>query len=72
MHLRDQKKDGRWSEALGEGDTDFAAIGRALHDVGFQGDAVIELAHERGFQLTRPLRETWKLSRHFVKQTLEY
>jgi len=72
MHLRDQKKDGRWSEGLGEGDTDFAAIGRALHEIGFQGDAVIELAHEKGFQPTRPLRETWKRSRNFVKQVLGY
>lgn len=72
MHLRDQKKDGRWSEGLGEGSTDFAAIGRALHEIGFQGDAVIELAHENGFQPTRPLRETWKRSRSFVKQVLGY
>ncbi len=72
MHLRDQTKDGRWSEGLGEGDTDFAAIGRALHEVGFKGDAVIELAHEDGFQLTRPLGETWKLSRKFVKEVLGY
>jgi sugar phosphate isomerase/epimerase len=72
MHLRDQKKDGRWSEGLGEGDTDFAAIGRALHEIGFEGDAVIELAHERDFQPTRPLRETWKLGRSFVKQVLGY
>jgi sugar phosphate isomerase/epimerase len=72
LHLRDQKKDGRWSEGLGEGDTDFAAIGQALHEIGFEGDAVIELAHETGFQLTRRLRETWMLSRHFVKQVLRY
>ncbi len=72
LHLRDQKKDGRWSEGMGDGDTDFAAIGRALREVGFAGDAVIELAHERGFRPTRPLRETWKLSRQCVKQTLGY
>ncbi|MGA2866626.1 MAG: sugar phosphate isomerase/epimerase family protein [Verrucomicrobiota bacterium] len=72
MHLRDQKQDGRWSEALGEGDTDFAAIGRALHEIGFEGDAVIELAHEKDFQRTRLLRETWKLSRNSVKQALGY
>ena len=72
LHLRDQSKDGRWSEALGEGATDFAAIGRALHEVGFEGDAVIELAHENGFQLTRPLRETWKRSRSFAKHVLRY
>jgi sugar phosphate isomerase/epimerase len=47
LHLRDQYKDGRWSEALGEGDMDYAAIGKALRDVKFSGIAVIELAHER-------------------------
>ena len=72
LHLRDQKKDGRWSEGMGEGNTDFVAIGQALREVGFAGDAVIELAHEGGFQPTRPLRETWKLSRTFVKQALGY
>jgi sugar phosphate isomerase/epimerase len=72
MHLRDQKKDGRWSEAMGEGETDFAAIGPALKEIGFQGDAVIELAHEADFQRTRPLRESWKMSRLFVKQMLGY
>jgi sugar phosphate isomerase/epimerase len=72
MHLRDQKKNGRWSEGLGEGDTDFAAIGRALREIEFKGDVVIELAHESGFQLTRPLGETWKLSRKFVKDVLGF
>ena len=72
MHLRDQKKDGRWSEAMGEGDTDYAAIGRALHEINFEGDAVIELAHEHDFKPTRPLRESFKISREFVRQTLGY
>jgi sugar phosphate isomerase/epimerase len=66
LHLRDQRKDGRWVEALGEGDTDFSAIAAALHEIGFAGDAVIELAHEKGFTLTRPLRESVKLSRECV------
>ena len=72
LHLRDQKADGKWSEAMGEGDMDHKAIGRALHHIGFNGDAVIELAHERGFELTRPLRESLKMSRQFVKETLGY
>ena len=72
LHLRDQKNDGRWSEALGEGDTDFAAISRALNEIGFQGDAVIELAHEADFQETRPLRESLKISREFVRNKLGY
>jgi sugar phosphate isomerase/epimerase len=72
MHLRDQGRDGRWVEAMGEGDTDFAAIGRALHEIDFQGDAVIELAHERDFKPTRPLRESIRISREFVRRTMGY
>ncbi len=72
LHLRDQKADGTWSEAMGEGCTDFQAIGKALHDVPFSGIAVIELAHETGFHPTRPLRESLKLSREFVRKTLGY
>jgi len=72
LHLRDQKADGTWSEAMGEGDTDYPAIGKALRKINFAGDAVIELAHERGFQLTRPLRESLKISREYVRKTLGY
>ncbi|MDP3072566.1 MAG: sugar phosphate isomerase/epimerase [Opitutaceae bacterium] len=72
LHLRDQSKDGKWVEAIGEGDTDFAGIAAALNDVGFAGDAIIELAHEKTFKLTRPLRESVKLSREFVRTTLGY
>ena len=68
LHLRDQLSAGRWSEALGEGDMDYAAIAAALREVGFSGDAIIELAHERDFQPTRPLRESLKQSRQFVRQ----
>lgn len=72
LHLRDQRADGTWSEAMGEGDMDYAAIARALRTINFQGDAVIELAHPSGFQRTRPLRESLKISREFVRRTLGY
>ena len=72
LHLRDQKADGTWPEAMGEGDMDYAAIGEALREVGFAGDAVIELAHERTFTPTRPLRESLAMSREFVRHTLGY
>jgi sugar phosphate isomerase/epimerase len=72
LHLRDQNADGRWSEALGEGSTDFRSIGAALREINFSGDALIELAHEPDFKPTRPLRESLKLSRKFVRQTLGY
>lgn len=72
LHLRDEKADGRWSEAMGEGDMDYVGIGKALREIVFSGDAVIELAHERDFKLTRPLRETWKISREYVRKTMGY
>ncbi len=72
MHIRDQKADGTWSEAVGEGIMDYVGIANALHAIPFTGDAVIELAHEKGFQLKRPLRDDWKISREFVHKTLGY
>ena len=72
LHLRDQKPDGKCSEAMREGCTDFLAIGKALHEVHFSGVAVIGLAHEGGFKPTRLLRESLKISRGFVRQTLGY
>jgi sugar phosphate isomerase/epimerase len=69
-HLRDENPDDTWPEAMGEGMMDYAAIGRALREVGFAGDLGIELAHQRGFQLTRPLRESLKISRDYVRRTM--
>ncbi len=72
MHLRDQKADGAWSEAMGEGVTDYVAVGKELHRINFSGDAAIELAHEKNFQLTRPLRECLKMSREYERRTMGY
>lgn len=51
---------------------DYDAIGKALHEVGFHGLAVIELAHERTFKPTRPIRESLKISREFVRRVMGY
>lgn len=72
LHLRDQNADGRWSESLGEGAMDYPAVAAALREINFSGDAVIELAHERDFKPTRPLRESLKMSRQFVRKVLGY
>jgi sugar phosphate isomerase/epimerase len=72
LHLRDQNADGTWSEALGEGSMDFAAIAKALRDVEFEGTAVIELAHEGSFVPTRPIRDSFKQSRAFVRETMGF
>jgi sugar phosphate isomerase/epimerase len=72
LHLRDQNADGTWCEAMGEGDMDYVAIGQALRAGGFCGNVVIELAHERNFILTRPLRDSLRMSRSYVRKTLGF
>lgn len=69
LHLRDQYANGKWTEYLGQGVTDFSAISKALKTQKFEGDVAIELAFERGFVPAHPLKEDWKLSREFVKKT---
>jgi len=69
-HLRDRKADGVWSEAMGEGAIDYAEIARAFREVNFQGDVAIELAHPQGFKPTRPLWESFRISREYVRKTL--
>ena len=71
-HVRDRKADGVWPEAMGEGATDFAAIGREFHHMHFHGSMAIELAHPTGFRTTRPLRESIKTSREYVRRVMGY
>jgi len=70
MHLRDQLKDGKWTESMGEGNVDFKQIAAVIKEINFEGDAIIELAHENGFVRTRPLKESLKMSRDFMKKTM--
>jgi sugar phosphate isomerase/epimerase len=72
MHLRDELKNGKWSESLGEGDVNFRSIGKILNKADFYGDLVVELAHEGDFEPTRAVRESLKMSREHVKKTMGY
>lgn len=69
-HLRDDKADATWPEAMGDGIMDYAPIARALREAGFAGDVAIELAHPRGYKPIRPLRESLKISRDYVRRTM--
>ncbi len=66
MHIRDQKSDGKWTEAVGEGVTDFAAIAKALKDINYKGRAAVELAFEGPPKVG--VAENWKTSRVYVKK----
>jgi sugar phosphate isomerase/epimerase len=64
LHIRDQKADGKWTEAVGEGVIDFPAIATALQQVNFKGRAAIELAFDN--PPVNPVKEDWKKSRDYV------
>ena len=70
MHLRDQQSDGKWPESMGEGNVNFKEISEVMKEINFKGDAIIELAHENGFVRTRPLKESLKMSRDFMRKTM--
>ena len=70
MHLRDQLSNGKWPESMGEGNVNFREIADVMKEINFQGDAIIELAHENGFVRTRPLKESLKMSRDFMRKTM--
>jgi sugar phosphate isomerase/epimerase len=70
LHLRDQLSDGKWPESMGEGNVNFREIANVLTEISFEGDAIIELAHENGFIPTRPLKESLKMSRDYMRTTM--
>jgi len=70
MHLRDQLSDGKWPESMGEGNVNFREIADVMKEINFRGDAIIELAHENGFVRTRPLKESLKMSRDYMRKTM--
>lgn len=70
VHFRDQYANGEWTEYLGQGNTDFGSIAKALQEQGFSGQTAIELAFPSNFTPTIPLKENWKISREFVKKTI--
>lgn len=66
MHIRDQNKEGVWTESVGEGVTDFSAIARALQEINYKGDVAIELASH--VPPVKEMRENWKTSRAHVRK----
>ncbi|AHM61155.1 hypothetical protein D770_14505 [Flammeovirgaceae bacterium 311] len=69
LHIRDQHANGKWSEAVGEGVTDFRAIAKALRKANFQGRAVVELDFDD--PPVRPVKENLRISAAYVKKVLK-
>jgi inosose dehydratase len=67
LHLRNSTG-GVWSEALGDGDLDYRAIAARLAAVRFDGPLIVELAIEPGTPRTRPLVESMRISREYLRE----
>jgi sugar phosphate isomerase/epimerase len=70
LHIRDYHIGGERTEALGEGDADYANLARVLDELGFKGEFVVELAIPGGKKPTRPLPEILKISRDHLRKTI--
>jgi sugar phosphate isomerase/epimerase len=70
MHIRDQGSDQKWTETVGAGTTNFKAVAEALRQQSFHGRAAIELAFDH--PPVHPLKEDWKNSLQFVRETFEW
>jgi sugar phosphate isomerase/epimerase len=66
MHIRDQYANGKWTEYVGQGITDFPAIAKALQKVDFKGMVAIELAFDA--EPVNAIKDDWKTSRQYVKK----
>ena len=67
LHLRNSRH-GVWTESLDEGDYDYASVAAFLKEIGFQGYLIVELAHEKGMTISRPLVENLRRSREYTEK----
>jgi sugar phosphate isomerase/epimerase len=70
LHVRDYHIGGDRTEALGEGDADYARLKRTLDEVGFAGEFVVELAIPPKRQPTHPPLDLLKTSREHLRRTM--
>jgi inosose dehydratase len=65
MHLRNSKQ-GVWMEDFGPGDLDYRQVADYLREIKYDGYLVVELAYEKGTQVTRSLTENLRVSRLYA------
>lgn len=70
IHIRDYHHGGERTAALGEGDVDYAELGRVLDEIGFNGDLVVELALPSGTRPERPVLDLLRDSREHLRETM--
>lgn len=69
LHYKDHRG-GTLVEALGEGEIDFAAVGRVVREIGYAGWVVAEIEQGPGMVATRPVAEDARRSYDLLRRTL--
>lgn len=69
MHLRGER-DGRWTEALGEGEEDLDELAATLKEIGYEGPVGVELALRGEHELTRTMGENYAVSARNLREAL--
>ena len=67
LHLRNSQQN-VWTEALSEGDIDYAKVAAYLRAIKFSGYLIPELAYEKATVITRSLEENLRLSREYAEK----
>jgi inosose dehydratase len=67
LHLRNLRH-GVCTEAFGDGEIDYRELAAYLRQRNFRGWLVVELFHEEGTAVTRPLEENLRLSRRYAQE----
>ncbi len=67
LHLRNSHL-GIWAEDFGPGDVDYLSVADYLRGINFAGYLVVELAYEKGTEITRSLDEDLRLSREYTEK----
>jgi len=67
LHVRNSKG-GVWMEDFGDGDIDYAKVAAYLKEISYAGYLIVELAYEKGTQITRSLEEDLRLSRLYAEK----
>jgi inosose dehydratase len=70
LHIRNSVSN-VWSESLGDGDVDYAAVTKLLKQIKYKGLLAVELAYEKDTKPTRGLEEDLKISREYAQKVFE-
>jgi inosose dehydratase len=67
LHVRNSKA-GVWMEDFSDGDIDYTKVAAYLKEINYAGYLIVELAYEKGTQITRSLEEDLRLSRLYAER----